>query len=163
MRLMLVAVGRMKDGPERILTARYIERALASGKPLGLSGPIITELSESRARSASERMREEAKAILAAIPDKSVIIALDERGKSVSSEDFASRIGQWRDANRPALALVIGGADGFDAEIRSRADLVLSFSPMTWPHQIVRIMAAEQLYRATTILSGHPYHRGNET
>lgn len=162
MRLMLVAVGRMKDGPERILTARYVERALASGRPLGLSGPAIIELPESRARNAQARKREEADAILSHIPEKFALIALDERGKTISSEGFADRIAQWRDANRAALALVIGGADGLDEAIRARADFVLSFSPMTWPHQIVRIMAAEQLYRATTILSGHPYHRGNE-
>lgn len=160
MRLIIIAVGRMKDGPERALTARYLERATATGKPLGLTGPAIVELAEARERSAEARKREEARAILAQIPEKSALIALDERGKSLSSETFARRIGQWREDNRPALCLVIGGADGLDAEVRARADLVLSFSPMTWPHQIVRIMAAEQLYRATTILSGHPYHRG---
>ena len=161
MRLVVIAVGRMKDGPERLLTARYLERATASGKPLGLSGPAIVELAESRERNAEARKREEAKAILAQTPQKSVLIALDERGKSLSSETFAAKISQWRDENRPALTLVIGGADGLDETILARADLTLSFSPMTWPHQIVRIMAAEQLYRATTILSGHPYHRGD--
>lgn len=161
MRLVVIAVGRMKDGPERALTARYLERAIMTGKPLGLSGPAIVELAESRERSAGARKREEAKAILAQTPEKSILIALDERGTSLSSETFAARISQWRDENRPALILVIGGADGLDGTIRARADLVLSFSPMTWPHQIVRIMAAEQLYRATTILSGHPYHRGD--
>jgi 23S rRNA (pseudouridine1915-N3)-methyltransferase len=118
-------------------------------------------LPEARDRSADARKREEARAILAQIPEKSVIIALDERGKTLSSETFAARIADWRDANRPALALVIGGADGLDEDVKTRADLVLSFSPMTWPHQMVRIMAAEQLYRAMTILSGHPYHRGD--
>lgn len=161
MRLMIIALGRMKDGPERALVTRYIERAAAGGRPLGLSGPAIVELAESRERSAEARKREEARAILAQLPEKSVLVALDERGKSLSSEDFAQKISQWRDENRTALALVIGGADGLDKTVRARADLVLSFSPMTWPHQIVRIMAAEQLYRATTILSGHPYHRGD--
>jgi len=161
MRLVIIAVGRMKDGPERVLTVRYLERAAASGKPLGLSGPASIELPESRERSADARKHDEAKAILAQTPEKSILIALDERGKSLSSETFATRISQWRDENRPALTLVIGGADGLDEDVRARADLVLSFSPMTWPHQIVRVMAAEQLYRTTTILSGHPYHRGD--
>lgn len=158
---MILAVGRMKDGPERELTARYIERTQQSGKPLGLAGPSVTELPESRERNAQARKREEGRSILAQLPDRAVLVALDERGQSLSSESFARKIGQWRADNRPALALVIGGADGLDDEVRSCADLVLSFSPMTWPHQIVRIMAAEQLYRATTILSGHPYHRGD--
>lgn len=161
MRFIMVAVGRMKDGPERSLVSRYVERTQASGKPLGFSGPIITELPESRASAPAARRREEARAILSQIPDRSVVIALDERGKSLSSEAFATHLARWREETRPALALVIGGADGLDPAVRERAELVLSFSPMTWPHQIVRIMAAEQLYRATTILSGHPYHRGD--
>ncbi|WP_404401266.1 23S rRNA (pseudouridine(1915)-N(3))-methyltransferase RlmH [Pelagibacterium halotolerans] len=161
MRIALVAVGRMKDGPERGLVSRYLDRAAATGKPLGLTGFAVTELTESRASSANARKAEEARALLAGIPEKSVLIALDERGKSLSSEDFAGKIVSWRDMGRADLMLVIGGADGLDAEIRQRADLTLSFSPMTWPHQIVRIMAAEQLYRATTILAGHPYHRGD--
>ncbi|WP_196260161.1 23S rRNA (pseudouridine(1915)-N(3))-methyltransferase RlmH [Pelagibacterium limicola] len=161
MRIMLVVVGRMKDGPERVLAARYLERAAIGGKPLGLAGPVLSELPESRSRSADARKREEARSILSAIPEKAVIVALDERGTTLASEPFAARLAQWRDENRPALALVIGGPDGLDDEVRSRADLVLSFSPMTWPHQIVRILTAEQLYRATTILSGHPYHRGD--
>ncbi len=161
MRVVIVAVGRMKNGPERDLSARYLTRATGSGKPLGLTGFSVLELPESRASSADARKSEEAKAIAAALPEKAVVIALDERGKSLSSETFAEKIGAWRDAGRPALALVLGGADGLDPAIRDTADLVLSFSPMTWPHQIARIMAAEQLYRTTTILSGHPYHRGD--
>lgn len=161
MRVGIIAIGRMKDGPERQLVARYLDRAAASGKALGLSGFSVTEFAESRLSSASSRKAEEAKTILKAIPEKSVLIALDERGGTLSSEAFSQRIADWRDAGRAALHLVIGGADGLDAPLRTRADLMLSFSPMTWPHQLVRIMAAEQLYRSTTILSGHPYHRGD--
>lgn len=160
MRVMIVAVGRMKAGPERELVARYLERAVAGGKPLGLVDFTVTESPESRASSAQARKTEEARAIRAGLPEKSVVIALDERGKSLPSIDFSDRIAQWRDGGRPALALLIGGADGLDSRLRQEADLVISFSAMTWPHQLVRIMAAEQLYRATTILSGHPYHRG---
>ena len=89
------------------------------------------------------------------------MVALDERGKGIGSEAFASQIGRWRDDGRPAVSFVIGGADGLDPDFVKSADLVLSFSPMVWPHQLVRIMLAEQLYRTTTILSGHPYHRGD--
>ena len=96
----------------------------------------------------------------AALPD-GIAVALDERGKSITSEALANQIGRWRDDGRPAVSFVIGGADGLDPAFVQSADLVLSFSPMVWPHQLVRIMLAEQLYRTTTILSGHPYHRGD--
>lgn len=161
MRVGIIAVGRMKDGPERQLVARYLDRANATGKALGLTGFSVTEFPESRLSSAAARKGDEAKAILAATPEKSLLIALDERGRTLSSEAFAAKVADWRDGGRPALTLIIGGADGLDPDLREKADLVLSFSPMTWPHQLVRIMAAEQLYRATTILSGHPYHRGD--
>ena len=161
MRVLIVAVGRMKAGPERELVTRYLDRAVASGKPLGLADFSVIELGESRASSAEARKADEARAIRAAIPDKSVIVALDERGKSIASAEFSTRIADWRDAGRPALVLLIGGADGLAPELREAAGLVVSFSAMTWPHQFVRIMAAEQLYRTTTILSGHPYHRGD--
>jgi 23S rRNA (pseudouridine1915-N3)-methyltransferase len=118
----------------------------------------VSELIESRAGSASARKTEEAKAI-AAQAAEGVLVALDERGKTLGSEDFAKRLLRWRDDGKPAVSFVIGGADGLDPALAARADLALSFSPLTWPHQLVRIMLAEQLYRATTILSGHPYHR----
>lgn len=151
----------MKSGPERDLVSRYLLRATAGGRTLGLTDFTVTELAESRASGAAARKSEEARAIAATLPEKSVLVALDERGKGMASERFAARIADWRDAGRPGLTILIGGADGIDPQLRDRADLVLSFSPMTWPHQMVRIMAAEQLYRATTILSGHPYHRGD--
>ncbi len=160
MRISIAAVGRMKNGPERELVARYLERAVGSGKPLALTGFDVTELSESRAGSAATRKAEEAKAIRAALPD-GLIVALDERGKGLTSDAFASQLGRWRDDGRAAVGFVIGGADGIDPDLVKSADLVVSFSPMVWPHQLVRIMLAEQLYRATTILSGHPYHRGD--
>ncbi|RDE09591.1 23S rRNA (pseudouridine(1915)-N(3))-methyltransferase RlmH [Pelagibacterium lacus] len=161
MRIQVIVVGRMKSGPERDFVSRYLDRATAGGRTLGLTDFTVTELAESRAAGAVARKAEEARAIAAALPEKSVLVALDERGKGMTSERFAAQIADWRDAGRAGLALLIGGADGIDAQLRDRADLVLSFSPMTWPHQMVRIMAAEQLYRATTILSGHPYHRGD--
>ncbi|HEV7291244.1 MAG TPA: 23S rRNA (pseudouridine(1915)-N(3))-methyltransferase RlmH [Devosia sp.] len=160
MRIVVAAVGRMKTGPERELVARYLERASGSGKPLALIGFEVTELTESRAGSAASRKSEEAKSLRSALPD-GIVVALDERGKSIGSETFAHQLGRWRDDGRPAASFVIGGADGLDPDFVRSADLVLSFSPLTWPHQLVRIMLAEQLYRATTILSGHPYHRGD--
>ncbi len=158
MRVALLAIGRMKQGPERELVARYLDRAIASGKTLGLSGFAVTELTESRAGSAASRKLEEAKGLTAQLSG-GVVVALDERGKTLGSEDFAKRLSRWRDDGKPAVSFVIGGADGLEPGFARAADLTLSFSPLTWPHQLVRIMLAEQLYRATTILSGHPYHR----
>lgn len=150
----------MKAGPERELVARYLERAAGGGKPLALTGFDTIELTESRASSSASRKADEAKALRAALPE-GIVVALDERGKSIGSEAFARQIERWRDDGRPAASFVIGGADGLEPGFVQNADLVLSFSPMVWPHQLVRIMLAEQLYRTTTILTGHPYHRGD--
>lgn len=160
MRITIAAVGRMKAGPEREMVARYLDRATGGGKPLALTGFDVIELSESRASSSASRKADEAKALRAALPD-GIVVALDERGKSIGSEAFAKQILRWRDDGWPAASFVIGGADGLDPAFVQSAALVLSFSPLTWPHQLVRIMLAEQLYRATTILAGHPYHRGD--
>ena len=160
MRMTIAAVGRMKSGPERDLVARYLDRAAGGGRPLALTGFEVIELTESRAGSAASRKADEAKGLRAALPE-GIVVALDERGKGIGSEAFAQQIGRWRDDGRPAISFVIGGADGLDPDFVKTADLVLSFSPMVWPHQLVRIMLAEQLYRTTTILSGHPYHRGD--
>ena len=159
MRIQIAAVGRMKQGPEGELVARYLDRAMATGKPLGLSGFEVAETPESRSSSPAVRKSDEAKALRGAIADGAVIVALDEHGRTMGSEAFAAQILRWRDDGRPAVAFLIGGADGLDPQLTASADLVLSFSPLTWPHQLVRIMLAEQLYRATTILAGHPYHR----
>jgi 23S rRNA (pseudouridine1915-N3)-methyltransferase len=159
LRVSILAVGRMKQGPERELVARYLDRAVASGKTLGLTGFAVTELTESRAGSAASRKVEEAKALSTQLTAGGIVVALDERGKTLGSEDFAKRLARWRDDGKQAVSFVIGGADGLDPDFVRAADLTLSFSPLTWPHQLVRIMLAEQLYRATTILSGHPYHR----
>ncbi len=159
LRVLIHAVGRMKQGPERLLVDRYLERAAASGKPLGFAGFEAVETVESRAGAAPTRKLEEARAFRAGIPAGAVVVALDEHGRSMGSEAFARQLADWRDNGRPAASFIVGGADGLDPAFTAEADLVLSFSPLTWPHQLVRIMLAEQLYRATTILSGHPYHR----
>ena len=160
MRVTIAAVGRMKAGPERELVARYLDRAVGGGKPLALTDFDVIELTESRASSSASRKADEAKALRTALPE-GIVVALDECGKCIGSEAFASQIGRWRDDGRPSVSFVIGGADGLEPAFVAGADLVLSFSPMVWPHQLVRIMLAEQLYRMTTILSGHPYHRGD--
>jgi 23S rRNA (pseudouridine1915-N3)-methyltransferase len=159
MKITVHAVGRMKTGPERELADRYFERFAKSGPAVGLEFAGIVEIPESRGQSADERRREEAHKLQAQLQSGAVLILLDERGKSLSSEDWAARIGQLRDSGRKALVVAIGGADGHDRSLREQAELVLSFGALTWPHQLVRVMLGEQLYRISTILSGHPYHR----
>ena len=159
MRLALIAVGRLKAGAERDLATRYLERAIAAARAVGLAGIDMRELDDSRARRPDDRRSEEARAILAAIPASARLLLLDERGKNLSSAEFAEDISKARDSGTPVVALVIGGPDGLDQTLRARANLVLAFGAMTWPHQLVRVMAAEQIYRAVTILAGHPYHR----
>jgi len=159
MRLLLVCVGRSKAGSERDLAARYIERAAAAGRSVGFSDVALRELDESRARRAEDRKAEEAKAISALLGPGTEAIAFDEVGQNFSSRKFALHLGQRRDQGVGALALVIGGPDGLAADFRASVALVLAFGAMTFPHRLVKIMAAEQIYRAATILSGHPYHR----
>jgi 23S rRNA (pseudouridine1915-N3)-methyltransferase len=161
MRLLIAAVGRLKAGPERELLARYLERANAAGKTLSLAPLEIAEISESPAQTAAKRKADEAKGLVAALPEKAKRIALDERGKSLSSEEFAKILARFRDDGAGCTALIIGGADGLDESLRNKADLTLGYGAATFPHQIVRILLAEQIYRAITILSGHPYHRGH--
>lgn len=159
MRVLVVATGRLKAGPERELCSRYLDRAQAAARTAGLTGVDMREVDESRVRRPQDRMAEEAQAMLAHVPPGGRLVLLDERGKSISSEVFAHDLGNSRDGGVPAFVLALGGPDGHGPDIRARADLVLSFGAMTWPHQLARIMAAEQVYRAITILTGHPYHR----
>jgi len=159
MRLTIAAVGRMKSGPDRDLADRYLDRVAKAGRSLGFKSIDITEIGESRASRAEERMAEEAAALTRTIEPGAVRIVLDSSGAALSSEDIARRIGRWRDAGRPAACFIVGGADGLAPTLKSDADLTLSFGAATWPHQLVRIMLLEQIYRAVTILAGHPYHR----
>lgn len=158
MRIGVHAVGRMKAGPERELADRYFSRLARIGPAIGLEFAGVAEIAESHAPGADERRREEAAALVAHRADAALIL-LDERGINPSSEDFAARLAALRDGGKKRLVLAIGGPDGHDAASRPAADLVVSFGAQTWPHQLVRVMLAEQLYRAATILSGHPYHR----
>ena len=159
MRLVVVAVGRLKAGPERELAERYRERAVKTGRATGFKALDIIEIAESRAARPAERMAEEGAALAKAAPGDAVRIALDERGTPLTSDAFAQRLARWRDDGRGAACFLIGGADGLAEAVRGGCDLVLSFGATTWPHQLVRIMLLEQVYRAMTILSGHPYHR----
>jgi 23S rRNA (pseudouridine1915-N3)-methyltransferase len=159
MRLLVIAVGRLKQGPERELAERYRERFDDTGRKLGFRGLEIHELAESRARDANTRIAEEAAAISAAIPPKSVLVALDERGDNIDSGTFARHLARWRDDQTAHTIFAIGGADGLSPELRRKAQMRMAFGSATWPHQMVRVMLLEQVYRAATILAGHPYHR----
>ena len=159
MRLIVLAIGHLKQGPERELAERYRARFDDSGRKLGFRGLTVHEISESRARDAATRISEEAAAISAQIPEKSVLVALDERGDSIDSVAFARHLGRWRDESVANTFFLIGGADGLSPDLRRKAKLRVAFGAATWPHQIVRVMLLEQIYRAATILAGHPYHR----
>jgi 23S rRNA (pseudouridine1915-N3)-methyltransferase len=159
MRIIVIAVGRLKQGPERDLAERYRARLDDIGRNLGFRGIEIREIGESRAREAAARIAEEAAAIAALVPEKSVVVALDERGDSLDSAAFARHLGRWRDESTAAAVFLIGGADGLSPELRRKAKIGLAFGRATWPHQMVRVMLLEQIYRAATILAGHPYHR----
>jgi len=153
MRIQILAVGRAKAGPERALFDHYAGR---TRQPFILE---LKEVEEKRALSGAELKRREGELLMAQIPDGAIIIALDERGKSIPSADFAEKLEGWRDGGVRDVVLLIGGADGLDEAVRRKAALVLAFGAATWPHMLVRGMAAEQVYRAGCILTGHPYHR----
>ena len=160
MRLLIAAVGRLKNGPERILCERYIERANAAGRAVGLAPVEVREIAESAKRLAKDRIAEEAKQLLALAPQRARLVALDGRGRSLASEAFAAKLAAFRSESAPVAVFFIGGADVLGEEVRKKAELVIAFGTATFPHQLARILLAEQVYRAVTILSGHPYHRG---
>ena len=151
----LCAVGRLRAGPERDLIADYVQRFDRSGRPLGL-GPLTEHEVEDKKNAG---MGAEAELLARAVPGGAVQVTLDERGKLLTSPEFAAQLARWRDAGRQDVAFVIGGADGIDPSLRAKADFSISFGAMVWPHMLVRVMLAEQLYRAATILGGGPYHR----
>ena len=155
LRLRVCAVGRLRAGPERALVDDYAARIAKAGRALSL-GPL--EVREVDARGGGPA--DEAALLLRAVPEGAALVALDERGAALPSPGLAARLAGWRDEGRRDAAFAVGGADGLDPALRERADLVLSFGPMVWPHALARAMLAEQLYRAVTILAGTPYHRG---
>lgn len=151
MRLTLVAVGREKSGPGREIFETYAKRL-----PWGLA---LREVEEKRALPAAQLKAREGERLLGAVPEGALIVALDGGGMALTSPDFASRLAHWRDDGRRDIAFLVGGADGLDKTVLDAADVALSLGAMTWPHMLVRPMLAEQLYRAWSILEGHPYHR----
>ncbi len=155
----VIAAGRLKPGPEKLIAEDYLTRAQGLGRKCGIARIGIAEFSESQASSASARMTEEGKLFASALPPKCFSIVLDERGKTLSSEAFADLLRRHLDGGTPDMTFMIGGPDGHAPETRDSAGLLMSFGPMTWPHRLVRVMLFEQLYRAITIITGHPYHR----
>jgi 23S rRNA (pseudouridine1915-N3)-methyltransferase len=158
MRVVVAAVGRLKAGPDRDVAERYADRIAKTGRAVGITAIDVIEVRESRAQDEERRIVEESIAVANMIPDGAVVAMLDRRGENLDSDAFAGRLRGWRDAGR-SLCFIIGGAEGLSAALRDRADAVFAFGAATWPHQLVRIMLLEQIYRALTILSGHPYHR----
>lgn len=154
MKLKIAAVGRMRAGSEADLVADYVTRFDRTGRNLGLGPLTIVEVDAKGAGMAAE-----AQALTKAIGPSTPICVLDERGTTLSSPAFAERLARWRDEAAAEPTFVIGGADGLDPDLRARADMRLSFGKMVWPHMLVRVMLAEQLYRAASILAGSPYHR----
>ncbi|MGE5260216.1 MAG: 23S rRNA (pseudouridine(1915)-N(3))-methyltransferase RlmH [Actinomycetota bacterium] len=159
MRLLIAAVGRLKQGPERDLFAHYLARAEAAGRKVALSPLDVIEIAEAKGASAQARMEAEAVLLLAKRPHLHKLICLDRGGTALASEAFAKALAKFRDGGAQGLTFFIGGADGLGPRAMFDADLVLSLGPMTLPHGLARIVLAEQIYRAITILSGHPYHR----
>lgn len=159
MKITLICIGRLKEDAERKIVARYTERFQQTGAQGGFPALSIVELPESRAATAKARKAAEAAELRKKIATDVPVIALDERGSSLTSAEFAEKLGTWRDSGVKNLAIVIGGPDGLDAAFVKEARLVLSLGRLTMPHGLARAVVAEQLYRAATILTGHPYHR----
>lgn len=155
----MIAVGRLKAGPEKTIAGDYLTRAEGLGRKCGITRIAVTEFAESQASSPAARMAEEARLSASALPARGFSVVLDERGKALASEAFADLLRRHLDGGTADMAFLIGGPDGHAPDIRDGAGLLLSFGPMTWPHRLVRIMLFEQLYRAVTIIAGHPYHR----
>ena len=154
-RVAICAVGRLRSGPEKELIDDYSTRFDRTGRALGLGPLKITEVEDKK----NGGMATEATLLRNAIPGGSVVVTLDERGKVLKSPDFAKKLASWRDDGRSDITFVIGGADGIDPSLRAEADFSISFGSMVWPHMLARVMLCEQLYRASTILAGSPYHR----
>ena len=155
MRVHLCAVGRLRAGPELTLIDDYLTRFDRTGRMLGLASGGVTEVEDRKGGG----MQAEADLLRRAIPRGAQLWVMDERGTQMTSPQFADHLGALRDAGQGDLAICIGGADGLSSDFRAEAAIAISFGAMVWPHMLVRVMLAEQLYRAAAILSGGPYHR----
>lgn len=156
MRVHILAVGRLRAGPEAALISDYLNRFDRTGRPLGLGPARVVEVEDKRGAGPVG----EAALLISATPAGAYTVALDERGDNLNSPEFARLLRRAADTGRRDLALLIGGADGLDPALRDGADRRLSLGAMVWPHMLVRVMLSEQLYRAASILAGSPYHRG---
>ncbi|HEY1709027.1 MAG TPA: 23S rRNA (pseudouridine(1915)-N(3))-methyltransferase RlmH [Rhizomicrobium sp.] len=159
MRLHILAVGNARGTVEAPLCEEFVGRAQNMGRRMGFSAVDVTEVAVSKARETPKRMAEEAERLAARVPDGAHVVLLDAKGKGMVSEDFAEMLGALRDAGTKDFVFVIGGPDGLAALPGIKSGRSLAFGPQTWPHLLVRAMLAEQIYRAMTILAGHPYHR----
>jgi 23S rRNA (pseudouridine1915-N3)-methyltransferase len=159
MRLWIVAVGHGRGASEGALADEYIDRAAKMGRNMGFTSVSVEEVAVSKLRETKARMEEEAERLASRVPEGAHVVLLDAKGKGMTSEDFAEMLGALRDAGTKDMAFVIGGPDGLAALPGKRSGRSLAFGPQTWPHLLVRAMLAEQVYRALTILAGHPYHR----
>jgi 23S rRNA (pseudouridine1915-N3)-methyltransferase len=159
MRLLILAVGHARGTSEGALCDDFIERATRMGRNMGFTSIALEEVSVSKARETKARMDDEAQRLAVRVPDGAHVILLDAKGKGMTSEDFSETLGLLRDAGTRDMAFVIGGPDGLVPLPGIRAGRSLAFGPQTWPHLMVRAMLSEQIYRALTILAGHPYHR----
>ncbi len=159
MKVLILCVGRLKDEAERAIVNRYLQRFAQTGATLGFAPPVLLELMESKAGTASVRKNCEAAELRRKIPSDATIVVLDERGRTLSSRAFADWIGGVRDGGARQLCIIVGGPDGLARDIADEAALALSLGRMTLPHGLARAVVAEQLYRAVTILARHPYHR----
>jgi len=159
MRLRILAIGHARGTPEEALSQDFVGRAQSIGRRMGISAVTVEEISVSKLREVKTRMADEAQKLADHVPDGAHIILLDARGKGMTSEDFAEMLGALRDAGTRDLAFVIGGPDGLATLPGKKSGRSLAFGPQTWPHLMVRAMLSEQIYRALTILAGHPYHR----
>ena len=155
MRLTICAMGRLRKGPELALIDDYLDRASKTGRALGLGPARVIEVDDRKATT----MATQAEALLRSLPDNAPFITMDERGETPSSPQFAKKLAGLRDDGVRELWFVIGGADGIDPALRARAAMSISLGRMVWPHMLARVMLSEQIYRATTILAGTPYHR----
>jgi 23S rRNA (pseudouridine1915-N3)-methyltransferase len=159
MKLAVSAIGLLKQGPETELASDYQKRLPSIGRSAGITDLVIKEFSESRAATDSLRKVEEQKLLWSTVPDGTTSIALDERGKTMTSQEFALLLKRLAESGTKQTTFLIGGPDGHAPETRSKASQIISFGPMTFPHRLLRVMLLEQIYRAVTILVNHPYHR----
>ena len=159
MRLHVIAVGFGRGTLEAALSEDFIGRARQLGKRMGFPAIVCEEIAVAKDRDVRKRVADEAERLARRVPDGAHIVLLDAKGKGMTSEDFAEMLGALRDAGTKDLAFIIGGPDGLAALPGKRAGRSLAFGPQIWPHLLVRAMLSEQIYRAITILAGHPYHR----